>query len=207
MEILILICLLIVIVLLLRDKIAIKRAHKRQSGKPGITDELPDIMGVPKSHTVPKNAANSQKDKATIEVNSFDTETKEPGFDIQIPQEELDEVFDELPDFEEEEEEWNRHREPNGEDGFAMGVTFEELSTVGALLQQEVLGAAFEEQAVDIVQKIQGTELFNLLENSMGNASQKIARLLDKSISKETDSDSSIMRNNDLDDFDIGEFV
>lgn len=63
------------------------------------------------------------------------------------------------------------------------------------------------EETVAIVQKIQGTELFSLLENSIENASQHIARLLDNSLYPETDSGSSNVRNNSLDDFDIGEFV
>ena len=57
---------------------------------------------------------------------------------IQIPQEELDEAFSNIPDFEEEEEEWNRYGTSGGDNGFAQGVTFEELSSVGALLQKKI---------------------------------------------------------------------
>ena len=89
----------------------------------------------------------------------------------------------------------------------AQGVIFEELSSVGALLQKENLEQSQKEVAVAIVQKIQGTELFNLLENSMEGASRKIAELLDSSLSSETDAGSSTLRKNDLSDFDIGEFV
>lgn len=63
------------------------------------------------------------------------------------------------------------------------------------------------EETAAIVQKIQGTELFSLLENSIENASQHIARLLDNSLYPETEAGSSNLRNNSLDDFDIGEFV
>jgi hypothetical protein len=45
------------------------------------------------------------------------------------------------------------------------------------------------------------------LENSIEDASQKIAKLLDGTLSSETDSGSSFLRNIDLEDFDIGEFV
>jgi hypothetical protein len=45
------------------------------------------------------------------------------------------------------------------------------------------------------------------LENSIEDASQKIAKLLDSTVSSETDSGSSFLRKNDLKDFDIGEFV
>lgn len=75
------------------------------------------------------------------------------------------------------------------------------------LLQKDRLEPSQQETAVAIVQKIQGTELFDLLENSMESASQKIAMLLDKSLSAETDTGSSTLRTTHLDDFDIGEFV
>ena len=126
---------------------------------------------------------------------------------MQIPQEELDEVFGNIPDFEEEEEEWNRYGIFGGNVGFAQGVTFEELSSVGMLLQKDKLEPSQKETAVAIVQKIQGTELFSLLENSMESASRKIAELLDGSLSSETNSSSSNLRKNDWEDFDIGEFV
>ncbi|HRO46775.1 conjugal transfer protein TraD [Agriterribacter sp.] len=210
METLIVICLLVVIVLLLHDKIVIKGASKKDRLLENKIPDLPEIMGLPKLRErliVPNKATGSQKIKPTKQEDSFDAETEGNGFDIRIPQEELDEVFGGEPDFDQEEEEWRRYREPNGEDGFATGVTFDELSTVGALLQQEALEPALQEQAVEIVHKIQGTELFSLLENSIEDASQKIARLLDKTIETETDSGSSTMRNKGLDGFDIGEFV
>jgi hypothetical protein len=78
---------------------------------------------------------------------------------------------------------------------------------VGVLLQKEKLEQSQKETAIAIVQKIQGTELFSLLENSMEGASRKIAELLDSSLSSETEASSSTLRKNDLNDFDIGEFV
>lgn len=63
------------------------------------------------------------------------------------------------------------------------------------------------ETVIAIVQKIQGTELFSLLENSMECASQKIAELLDSAFSSEKETGSSTLWNNDLEEFDIGEFV
>lgn len=210
METLIVICLLIIIYLLLHDKIVIKRVNKKDSRSDNKITDSPEIMGQPKIKArlvAPTNAIKSQKEKPVTEDSSFDPETEDEGFAIVIPQEDLDEVFSEEPDFDEEEEEWNGYGEPNGEDGFATGVTFEELSTVGALLQQERLEPVLQKQAVDIVHRIQGTELFSLLESSIENASQKIARLLDKSIETETDSGSSTMRNKGLEDFNIGEFV
>ncbi|PVX47556.1 hypothetical protein C8C85_3499 [Flavobacterium sp. 103] len=196
--------------LLLEDKIVIRKMteQKTKHGKPN--PKLPDIMGQPKSMrslSVPKSAIESQSKKRKHEMNNFDIEIDEVDVDIQIPQEELDEVFGNMPDFEEEEVEWNRYGISGGNNGFAQGVTFEELSSVGMLLQKENLEQSQKETAVAIVQKIQGTELFSLLENSIENASRKIAELLDSSLTSDADAGSSTLRKNDLEEFDIGEFV
>jgi len=211
MEIVIVICLLVVIALLAQDNIVI---HKRKGQKPvqeKPNANLPDIMGQSKqvrSLLVPKNATERQIQEAELNLNNLDIEYDEnENVSIQIRKEELDVIFSNMPDFEEEEEEWNRYGISSGDDGFAQGVTFEELSSVGMLLQKEQLEPSQKETAVAIVQKIQGTELFSLLENSIESASHKIAELLDSSFSSETDASSSNLRKNDLEDFDIGEFV
>ncbi|KUY21090.1 conjugal transfer protein TraD [Elizabethkingia miricola] len=211
MEIIIVICLLIVIALLLQDKIVIKKRSEQKPKQEKINPNLPDIMGQPKPVerlSVPNTATERQIQEPEINPANLDIEYDEnENVGIQIPQEELDEVFRKIPDLEEEEEEWNRYGISGGDDGFAQGVTFEELSSVGVLLQKEELEPAQKETAIAIVQKIQGTELFSLLENSIEGASQKIAELLDSSLSSETETSSSILRKNDLEDFDIGEFV
>ncbi|MDV4116265.1 conjugal transfer protein TraD [Elizabethkingia anophelis] len=212
MEIVIVICLLIVIVLLAKDKIIIKKVVRGKPGQPAANPDLPEIMGKPKPverHRVPTAATKRQKEKQEDIPGNFETETHETGFAREIPQEELDEVFGSEPvsDFESEDEEWEEQGLPNSDNGFATGVTYEELTTVGALLQQDVLEPAFQQKAVDIVQRIQGTELFSLLENSIEGASRKIAELLDKSLPAGTDFGSSNLRNKDLEGFDIGEFV
>lgn len=210
METVIVICLLIVIALLLEDKIVIRKGEEQKPTQEKTNPKLPDIMGHPKpmrSLSVSMSATESQIKKQEQEIDNFDVEIDEEDVDMQIPQEELDEVFGNMPDLEEEEEEWNRYGISGGNDGFAQGVTFEELSSVGMLLQKEKLEPSQKETAVAIVQKIQGTELFTLLENSMESASRKIAELLDGSLFSETDAGSSFLRKNDLEDFDIGEFV
>ena len=211
MEIVIVICLLILIALLVQDKIVIKKSSERKPIQEKSNPKLPDIMGQPRpkrSLSVPNNATESQVEELEINPDNFDIEYDEnENVGIQIPQEELDEVFSNIPDFEEEEEEWNRYGISSSDNGFAQGVTFEELSSVGMLLQKEKLEPSQKETAIAIVQKIQGTELFSLLENSMEGASQKIAELLDSTFSSETEAGSSTLRKNDLRDFDIGEFV
>jgi hypothetical protein len=198
--------------LLVQDKIVIKKRTKQKPRQEKPNPKLPDIMGQPKprrSLLLSNSANESQKKKQEQESDNFESEIEENDFDIEIPQEELDDVFRNMPDFEEEEEEWNRYGISSEDDssGFALGVTFEELSTVGMLLQKENLAPSQKETAVAIVQKIQGTELFSLLENSIESASRKIAELLDGSLSSETNASSSTLQKNDLENFDIGEFL
>ncbi|MBF7092600.1 conjugal transfer protein TraD [Flavobacterium sp. ALJ2] len=209
MEILIVICLLVVIALLADDKIVMYKREKEKKAQYKLNPNLPDIMGQPKqirSLLVPNTVNERQDNEPEQETDNFDIEIDEDEVDIQIPQEELDDVFRNIPDFEEEEEEWNRYGISGSDNSLAQGVTFEELSSVGMLLQKEKLEPSQKETAIGIVKKLQGTELFSLLENSIEGASRKIAMLLDSTFS-ETDSGSSILRKNDLGDFDIGEFV
>ncbi|WP_149914026.1 conjugal transfer protein TraD [Sphingobacterium cavernae] len=212
MEIVIVICLLIVIVLLLQDKIVIeKRSEQKKPVQEKINANLPDIMGQPKPVkrlSMPNTANESQVAEPEINPDNLDIEYDEnENVGIQIPQEELDEVFSNISDLEEEEDEWNRYGIYGVDNGFAQGVTFDELSTVGALLQKDNLEQSQKETAVALVQKLHGTELFSLLENSIEGASQKIAELLDSTLLSETEDSSSTLRKNDLRDFDIGEFV
>lgn len=211
METVIVTCLLIVIALLLQDKIVIKKRSEHKPKQEKVNPNLPDIMGQPKPVerlSVPNTANERQIQEPEINPANLDIEYDEnESVGIQIPQEELDEVFRNIPDFEEEEEEWNSYGISGGDDGFAQGVTFEELSSVGVLLQKEELEPVQKETAIAIVQKIQGTELFSLLENSMEDASRRIAELLDSTLSSETEAGSSTLRKSDLSDFDIGEFV
>ncbi|WP_291115937.1 conjugal transfer protein TraD [Empedobacter sp. UBA7248] len=209
MEIIIVLCLIIIIYLLLQDKIISKKQPRQHNIQKKVNQNLPDLMGQPKpvrSLSLSKVSNESQLEDKEINPANLDIEYDEI-VGIQIPQEELDEVFSNMPDFEDEEEEWNRYGISSSDNGFAQGVTFEELSSVGMLLQKEKLEQSQKETAIAIVQKIQGTELFSLLENSMEGASQKIAELLDSSLSSKTETGSSTLRKNDLEDFDIGEFV
>lgn len=211
MEIVIVICLLIVIALLLQDKIVIKKSSEEKPVQEKVNPNLPDIMGQPKpikSHLVPKTANERQIMEPEINSDNLDIEYDEnENVSIQIPQEELDEVFSNIPDLDEEEEEWNSYGISSGDNSLAQGVTYDELSSMGTLLQKENLEQSQKETAVAIVQKLQGTELFSLLENSIEGASRKIAELLDSTLSAETDNSSSTLRKSDLSDFDIGEFV
>ena len=143
METVIVICLLIIIVLLVQDKIVIKKRSKEKPMQEKVNPNLPDIMGQPKPVRrlyVPNTANESQIEEPEINPDNLDIEYDEnENVGIQIPQEELDEVFRNMPDLDEEEEEWNRYGISGGDDSLAQGVTYEELSSVGVLLQKENL--------------------------------------------------------------------
>lgn len=209
METVIVICLLIVITLLLRDKVVIIKRSEPKLEK--LNPNLPDIMGLPRplrSLSPPNTAIERQIEKPEMNPDNLDIEYDEnENLGFQISQEELEEGFKKMLDFEEEEEEWNRYGMAISDNGFAQGVTFEELNSVGMMLQKEKLEPVQKETAITIVQKIQGTELFSLLENSIAGASRKIAELLDNSLSSGAESGSSILQKNDLESFDIGEFL
>ncbi len=210
MEIVILISLLMIFILLLQDKIVIHKREKKEAPQQKVNPNLPDIMGQPKSVerlSPPNTFRERQSQETEVNPDHLDIEYDEnENVGIQIPQEELDDVFGVMPDLEEEEE-WHRYGISGGDDGFASGVTFDELTTVGEMLKVENLEPELQRKAVDIVLKIQGTELFSLLESSMEGASQRIAELLDSTILSEMEDSSSTMRKSDLNDFDIGEFV
>jgi hypothetical protein len=209
MEIVIVICLLIIIVLLFQGKIVIHKWSEQKPTQQKVNPNLPDIMGQPKlvkSHSVPNPFNISQITEPEIYIDNLDIDYNENA-DKQIPQEELDAVFSNMPDLDEEEEEWNRYGISGGDDSLAQGVTYDELSSLGVLLQKENLEQSQKETAVAIVQKLQGTELFSLLENSIESASRQIAELLDSKLSSESDDGSSTLRKSDLADFDIDEFL
>ena len=105
METVIVICLLIIIVLLLQDKIVIKKYPEQKPVQEKSNLILPDIMGQPKPQrglAVPMSTNESQKLEQEHKTDNFEIEINEEKVDEQIPQEELDEVFGNVPDFEEE---------------------------------------------------------------------------------------------------------
>ena len=140
METVIVICLLIIIVLPVQDKIVRKERSEQKPMQEKVISNLPDIIGQPKpvkSLSMPNTTSECQKQKPEVNFDNLDIEYDEnENVSVQIPQEELDEVFSNMPDFEDEEEEWSKYGVSGGDDGFAQGVTFEELCSVGILLQK-----------------------------------------------------------------------
>ena len=207
MEQFIIIGLLLIIILLLWDKKFINKHPKQKSTEAQLA--VPSIMGKTKLEgrkQVPADVDQGQEESIIPKANNFDSETKEEVLENTASKKELDEILVKNNDQEDLEEDWQYQDDSKIESGFATGVTFQELSTAGQLLQQDVLEPDLEQQAVTIIQKIQGTELFDLLENSLDGASKRIAVLLSQSISDE-DEEISFKRKDNAEGFDIGEFV
>ncbi|AYZ12726.1 hypothetical protein EGY05_12695 [Chryseobacterium arthrosphaerae] len=206
MEQVIIIGLLLILVLVLVDK----KISININGKDNVTKtkNLPSIMGDTKQRVrqaSPINTNKRQNESILQAEDIFESETREVEFDTMGPTKSLHDMLIKNDAWDQENEDW-KYEDSTVESGFATGVTFEELSTAGKLLQQDVLKPDLERQAVDIIQKIQGTELFDLLENSLGDASKRIASLLSDRILND---DKAILskHNNSADGFDIGKFV
>ncbi|PWN58105.1 hypothetical protein [Chryseobacterium viscerum] len=207
MEQFIIIGLLLIIILLLCDKKFINKHPKQKSTETQLA--VPSFIGkakIEERKPMPFDIDQGQGDSISPTADNFDSETKEEVIENTASKKELDEILVKNNDWEDEEEDWQYQDDSKIESGFATGVTFQELSTAGQLLQQDVLEPDLEQQAVNIIQKIQGTELFDLLENSLGDASKRVATLLSQNISNE-DEDIYSKRKDGADGFDIGEFV
>src|SRR5690606_23416563 len=154
METLIVICLIIVIILLLKDKVVINKTVRREEKPEHQRPDLPDIMGLPKPverQTLPMSATKSQSGERDGIADNFGTETYGIGLGLENPQieGEPDEVFGSMSDFENKEDEWYEDGLEDSDNEFATGVTFDELTTVGAWLEQDAPEPALRSEAVD----------------------------------------------------------
>lgn len=213
MEKLIIISLIMIVLVLLYDRNFLRTKSKRTSEQTKSNPALPNIMGQPKSQPNPLSSHSIYEKETVTDESGIYPEDLDIEYDEnetlyrQIPKEELDKAFTSTQNLEEEEEDWYQYHISFTDNGFAQGVTFEELGTVNTLLQKEGLNQDQKDKAVDIVQRLQGTELFSLLENSIEGVSIKIAKLLDNSLLSNSHNNSSTVQKSNLNDFDIGEFI
>lgn len=199
LQVVILICLILIIILLAVDKVKIVRKTKPtdSENRPQIT---PDIMGqVAKGFKKSSFADRASSTTIFNKMITADTLIKEKDIGIDTTEnidliidldEESEEDFDEVPD----------------DDRFSQGVSLEELSKVGQLLQNSNLDDLQEKETVEIIQKMQGTEMFDSMQASIEGASQRIAKLLDKSLANDNDYRIT-SHSKDIDNFDIGNFI
>lgn len=203
MESIIIICLMVVILLLVADQFRFTISRKDKESEKDTKEYQHDVIGATKS-------------KSHLSVDSED----EKIFNDHIPTASVDEPDtmnsdhlienDDIRDLDEsrwidEEEEFQRYALSNTDRGLAQGVTFEELGAVDVLLKNETTDQNRKEKVSNILRRLQGTELFDLLENSMQDASQKMRALLENTFSdhlpNSTDQDQAVK------DFDIGDFI
>lgn len=202
-----------VVIVLLYDRNFLRSKPKKTFQHTKSNPKLPNVMGQPKYQPMSLSSNSIYEKEIVTDESVINPEDLDIEYDEnetlyhQIPKEELDKAFTDTPNLEEEEEEWYQHHISYPDNGFAQGVTFEELGTVNTLFQKEDLNQDQRDKAVDIVQRLQGTELFSLLENSIEDASIKIAKLLDDSLLSASNDNSSTVQKSNLSDFDIGEFI
>lgn len=198
-EYLILLALLGVIALLLQDRFRKERDNNEEERNR--ESDYPDVMGKPRSEGQPVQIQDSRGleggqghaiDNFTTESrNSHPVDTCEPPEGARGA----------LPDLEEEEEEWTGYGLGGVGDGFATGVTFEELSAAGTAISGQDPEASLS-QTKATVQKIDGTDLLTLLESALGDSARKLAILLDRTAPGPADLQDDAHR-----DFNIGDFV
>jgi len=199
METIIILCLVLAIALLLHDKVVITVSKKRKQGYQKTKLPQADIMGV--SRAIKSRSKASQQNKIKAQEMII------PPASLVIEYDEHENVPTDSIDLEDEQQELSSYELTNQDSGFAQGVTFEELSTLGMLLQENKLAPSKKETALNIACKIQGTELFDLLEDTIQREAHEITTLLNNQFSLTTNAEASLLENNKNDEFDIREFT
>lgn len=200
-QIVILVCLFTIIVLLAIDKVKIVKSVKTPEPK-AVSSQLPDVMG--KTHKDTDHSLREERINGRPLIKPKNDELHQPNKVLENslkPQ-----LEGELPIDPIEDEEWLEDEFPPYDERFSQGVSLEELLTLGKLLQQNDLGSEQQNKIIDVMQKIQGTDLYNVLENTIEGASQRVAILLDKTLDSKNLNDLAPSEGN-LDDFDIGNFL
>ncbi|MDR6487192.1 hypothetical protein J2799_001677 [Chryseobacterium vietnamense] len=185
MEKLIIICLLFLILLILPNRRLLIR--KRRKNPTEANNNWVSIMGETKQierQTLPSEARGGQSQYDLSEKDTFKSEIREEEFSPVDRTKNINDIRVRNADSEKEDAN-GQYEYFTTESGLATGVTFQELKTAGQLIQQNMLEPGLERQAVDIIQKIHGTELFDLLENSLEDGPKRIAGLLNRCNSNE----------------------
>jgi len=183
-------CLLIVIGLLLMEKVKIIKSEKAEY-KTRIRKDLPDIMGKPANVTIISEGNRLAKNFIKKPLRSIG----KPKSTYNPENENTEETAEEDKNLAEFNDSDNEPYPQNNRS--SNGVTLDEMVQVGHLLQQDNLDPVQEEKAIEIMKRLQGTEMFSQLQESMKTNSQKIASILDNTEKREKTDD----------DFDIEDFV
>jgi hypothetical protein len=206
----IIICLLVLAVALLLYVIA--QGKKDKNNVPQNDDPLaglPDIIGRPKgipAYSSPSTTVQGKKETALNKTDNFETKNVATSKDSEMLQEGPDAV-NTKPDLKEEEQEMQEYAASGKNEDFATGITFDELAIAQEMLARQSLHPTEEKTAATIVSKIDGTELLGLLESKIGDASKRIALLLDRGIAKQPDDGTSTLRDGGQENFEIRDYV
>lgn len=152
--------------------------------------ELPSIIGPPKiemNRYQPEYKNKSHNEADGISKLGHVNEAVYP----ENPKQKTENSLADIPNWEEEEEELQVSGSSQSDGGFATGVTFDELASVGRLFEREELQPSEKELAIGMISKIDGTDLLSLLESKVGDASKKIAMLLDVELTRQVETGSS----------------
>ncbi|MDM1353253.1 MULTISPECIES: hypothetical protein [Myroides] len=102
-------------------------------------------------------------------------------------------------DLEEEEKELSKNLEPLDHE-FTERVSIDELNSFVKSIEEELIS----ETTVKTAQKIEGSDLLELLQQAMPNSAKTIAKLLDQSLSEKSSRKEEVIGN---EDFNINDFV
>ncbi|MDM1352464.1 hypothetical protein HX014_18010 [Myroides marinus] len=105
----------------------------------------------------------------------------------------MSQTEDEL-DLEEEEKELSESLQPIIDNEFTERVSMDELNSFVNSIEQELI----DEASIKITQKIEGSELLELLQQAMPESAKTIAKLLDQSLKKKELMDSEEFNINDF---------
>ncbi|WP_147420897.1 hypothetical protein [Sphingobacterium siyangense] len=167
-----------------------------------VSSQLPDVMGKTHKDTDHRLSEDGISGRPLIKPKTDELDQPNKVLENELnPQLEGEVPIDPIED-----EEWLEDEFPPYDERFSQGVSLEELLTVGKLLQQNDLESEQQNKLIDVMQKIQGTDLYNVLENTIEGASQRVAILLDKTLDSKNLNDPAPSEGN-LDDFDIGNFL
>jgi len=170
---------------------------------------LPDIIGRPKgvpAYSSPITTAQDKKETAENTTDNFNKRNEATSKISEIPQERPD-AANTGSDLKEEEQEMQEFAASGKNEDFATGITFDELAIAQEMLARQSLHPTEEKTALAIVSKIDGTELLGLLESKIGDASKRIALLLDRGIAKQPDDGTSTLRDDGQENFEIRDYV
>lgn len=190
LQIIIMICLMVIILLLCMDKV--KFIINGKEKVPTKTwHQPPELLGKALSSPVVSTSSKASDTKFTSDHVTQDIGLSDQQAKL-YNEENLSDDEDVPPD----------------DDRFSQGVSLKELTKVGTLLQQQNLSSEQEKDAIEIMQKLQGTDLFSMMQESIEGASQKIAKLLHQSFDEHHSyNDGSGKSFDRTDHFDIENFI